>query len=240
MGLFNQALGKFIEESGGLYVLTETEVLAQGSLNGFLSGKHYSRCKRVHQILAVSLESLHFKRFIETEAGISNEDIRDLLTQMGRDHPISISPAFEELFDRYEQYRQDTLDGKHGRTAKFWIMYVHFMALYHQLNRAFRTGDHQLFIHVIPEILGLFFAFNHQNYARWLTRYLDNLLRMEDTHPGITEEFENGALSIRRTNKRFSRIPIDLTLEQTINADAASSLTGKCINKTITKEENVI
>ncbi|GFU94344.1 uncharacterized protein TNCV_4368181 [Trichonephila clavipes] len=31
---------------------------------------------------------------------------------------------------------------------------------------------------------------------------------------------------IKRTNKPFSRQPIDLTLEQTINADAARTLTG--------------
>ncbi len=37
---------------------------------------------------------------------------------------------------------------------------------------------------------------------------------------------EGGALTIRRTAKPFSRTPVDLTLEQTINADAASRHTG--------------
>ena len=55
------------------------------------------------------------------------------------------------------------------------------------------------------------------------------MMRMEDTHPGITEYFEKGMISIRRTNKPFSRIPIDLTLEQTVNADAASSAKGRPI-----------
>jgi hypothetical protein len=44
---------------------------------------------------------------------------------------------------------------------------------------------------------------------------------MEDTHPGIMEYFEKGIISIRRTNKPFSRIPIDLTVEKIANADAA-------------------
>lgn len=42
----------------------------------------------------------------------------------------------------------------------------------------------------------------------------------------MLEEFECVALSIRRTAKNFSRSPIDLTLEQTINANAANRLTG--------------
>ncbi|RUM44802.1 MAG: hypothetical protein DSY80_04010, partial [Desulfocapsa sp.] len=36
-------LGYFIDGSGGPQLLTETEVLAPGSLNGFLLGKHYNR-----------------------------------------------------------------------------------------------------------------------------------------------------------------------------------------------------
>jgi hypothetical protein len=49
---------------------------------------------------------------------------------------------------------------------------------------------------------------------------------MEDTHPGITEQFEKGMISIRRTNKSFSRTPIDLVVEQTINAEAANRSRG--------------
>jgi hypothetical protein len=45
---------------------------------------------------------------------------------------------------------------------------------------------------------------------------------MEDFHLGITEQFENGMISIRRTNKSFSWTPIDLVVEQTINAEATN------------------
>lgn len=52
---------------------------------------------------------------------------------------------------------------------------------------------------------------------------------METTHPGITEDFDDGILSIRRTNKPFSSSAIDLTLEPTQNKDAANSSTGNLI-----------
>lgn len=55
------------------------------------------------------------------------------------------------------------------------------------------------------------------------------MMKMEDSHPGITQYFEKGIISIRRTTKSFSRIPIDLTLEQTINAGAASSSQGNWV-----------
>ena len=71
----------------------------------------------------------------------------------------------------------------------------------------------------------LFFSFNQQNYAR-LARFNDNLLKVEETHPQLAEEFRNGRFVRKRTTKSFSQIPIDLTLEQTINGDAVSQHTG--------------
>ena len=49
---------------------------------------------------------------------------------------------------------------------------------------------------------------------------------MPETHPEVYAEFKKGGFSIKRTKKSFSGSPIDLTLEQTINADAASQRTG--------------
>ena len=60
---FFKALGKFILDSGGPYVLTETGALAPGSFQGFLMGKHYNRCKRIHPIFSAALEILHFQEF---------------------------------------------------------------------------------------------------------------------------------------------------------------------------------
>lgn len=72
----------------------------------------------------------------------------------------------------------------------------------------------------------IFFAVNHQNYARWLVSYLNSLLNVDNTHPGLKEEFRKGSFGCKRTDTPFSRIPIDLTLEQTINAASGRRLTG--------------
>lgn len=56
----------FIDGSGGDIILTDSEVLAAGSLNGFLNGKHYNRCKRLHTMLALAFHALHFEAFLKT------------------------------------------------------------------------------------------------------------------------------------------------------------------------------
>lgn len=72
----------------------------------------------------------------------------------------------------------------------------------------------------------LFFIFSQQNYARWILMYHKNLIDMRDNDNPLFHHFLRGAFGIKRTNKNIARVPIDLTLEQTINADAANTLNG--------------
>ena len=51
-------------------------------------------------------------------------------------------------------------------------------------------------------------------------------MKLSETDNDIYDEFKKSCFSIKRTKKDFSRLPIDLTLEQTVNADAASQKTG--------------
>ena len=92
--------------------------------------------------------------------------------------------------------------------------------------RSVRGGDLSLYTFCLSQISGLFFTFNQPNYARWTVRYHDNLLKLKESHPEVYKSFSKGFFGIKRTNKKFSRLPVDLTLEQTINADAASQKVG--------------
>ena len=73
MKLFH-AYGQFISESGGPHILNERLVLAKGSTKSFQTGKNYKRCKRMHEILALAMDKLHFESFLETHE--NEEDIR--------------------------------------------------------------------------------------------------------------------------------------------------------------------
>ena len=80
------------------------------------------------------------------------------------------------------------------------------------------SQDLDLFVYCLPNLTNYFFTLNRINYARWIP---DNLLNVSNTHQAIFKDFENGLFAIKWMNKPFPRSPIDLTLEQTINADAA-------------------
>ena len=83
-----------------------------------------------------------------------------------------------------------------------------------------------LYTYALTSVIDLFFATNRHNYARWMSKYQLDLMNLPATHPGLKEMLAAGLFSIRRTIIQFSRLPVDLTLEQTINADADSRMTG--------------
>ena len=135
------------------------------------------------------------------------------------------------MLDDYKEYLEKTKQGKYGKTAQFWIGNTEWMHLYHEYIRSIQTGDFDLYIYCLPKFTSLLFARKHQNYAGWLVRYYDKLLKLSETHPEVSKVFQEGCFVIKRTQKDFLVLPIDLTLEQTINADAACQKKKKDIKQ---------
>ena len=95
------ALGYLLEESGRTEILAENDILASGSVNGFLMGKHYNRCKRLHPLLASGLQTLHFRRFIK-DKGALNDNLMQLFIETNSnlsDESISKLEASKEYID---------------------------------------------------------------------------------------------------------------------------------------------
>lgn len=213
--------------------MIESGIIAEGSMKGFISGTHFNRCKQIHVAVALALKVLHFKAFLEEyESSIGDQMTLEETVELLEDEENfcirteDLQKKLRVILDKYSSYTRGTLDGVHGYTAKIALMYVRFIEKYQLFEYAIRTSDVDLYINAANDMCPLFFTFNHQNYARWLTRHLDDLINMEMTHPGLSEEFSNGSLSVRRTKNQFCRSAVDLTLEQTINANAANKLKG--------------
>lgn len=224
------AMGKLVAESGAPHILNECEVLAKGSLKSFNKGKNYKRCKTIHEIFSLATEMLHFLQFLDLQEN-KEEMIKELARQskLIADNPnkaVVLSKESDEIIELYMIFQKDTIAGNYGKTAQFWIQYVKLVQLYHDFSRSVRVGDFELYTYCLPKLTNIFFALNHVNYARWCVKYYNNLLMLPETHPDVHTDFVNGLFGIKRTAKPFSSSPIDLSLEQTVNADAASQRMG--------------
>ncbi|CAH1173831.1 unnamed protein product [Phaedon cochleariae] len=224
-----KAVGKFIDNCGVTTVMVNAQMLANGSVNSFITGKHFNRCKRLHPMASLALQIIHFEEFLNRENIECSDDMKIYLTQFKEersDQPRVLPRNLQDLFDKYQQFKQQTLQGDLGKTPQFYMMYVTFIDYYLTLNASVRSGNLQLFTSILSKIANLCFAFNQQNYSRYLVKYQDNLLKVDQTHPGLKKQLEMGTFGVKRTDKPNSRQPVDLTSEQTINADAANKLTG--------------
>ena len=101
------------------------------------------------------------------------------------------------MLDDYKLYLEETKTGKYGKIAQFWIGYTEWMHLYHECIRSIRIGDFDLYMYCLPKFATLFFALNHQNYARWLVRYHDNLLKLSETQAEVYMEVQEGRFAIK-------------------------------------------
>ena len=227
---FFSAIGKIVDESGGPHILNECDVLAKGSLRSFYKGKNYKRCKRIHETLSLALQVLHFEAFlgsIENTAELV-EVVRYGTTKIEDETSVDFrySKEMEEIFSNYHIYCKKTENGIHGKTPQFWMQYINLIHFYHDFTRSIRNGDLHLYISCFPKLPNCFFALNHPNYAIWCVKYYDSLIKLPETHPDVYNDFKKGWFGMKRTKKSFSSTPIGLTLEQTINADAASQRLG--------------
>ena len=83
-----KAIGSFIAESRGPYILNECLVLAAGSTKSFQSGKSYKRCKKLHEILSLAMETLHFGSYIKNLE--NGEDVLDVIKEVLKGHKSSL------------------------------------------------------------------------------------------------------------------------------------------------------
>ncbi len=108
----------------------------------------------------------------------------------------------------------------------YWLLYLDLVETYFLFSRAVQTNDLDLFIYALFRMHDIFMATGHNKITRHMIRYVLKLLNIDLTHPGARSLLVNGALSIKCTTKPFTRCKVDLTLESTINVDAASHSTG--------------
>lgn len=171
----------------------ESGLIAEGSLKGLLTGTHFNRCKKIHPVAALCFKILHFKEFLkeyDKENHINKLDSSEIIEILDNDSSKIIDRTLFELkdvLDHYNTYTQKTLNGEHGFTAKYALLYTSFIEYYQLFERPIRTSDLNLYIYAAYRLRPLFFIFNHQNYARWLSRNLDELMNIERTNPGLNE-----------------------------------------------------
>jgi len=120
-----------------------------------------------------------------------------------------------ELFQVY----LDSLRSQHGLSA-FWMSYLDMTEMMLGLIRASREGNWMLHLECIRNMIPWCFAYDKLNYARYLSYYYANMTQLPVEHPEVHAHFLQGGFAVQIGNQNpFGRIPVDQTIEETVNKD---------------------
>ena len=106
---FYGAIGTFINESGIEYILHEAGILAEGSVVGFLKGKFYNRCTRIHGLLANVLERKLYNLFLSQISSDELEKLNDTMESVSCDRSEIEDDLSNEIIVLHLQKYEDFL-----------------------------------------------------------------------------------------------------------------------------------
>ena len=115
---------------------------------------------------------------------------------------------------------------------RFWKSYLDMWELFLCIIYETRSGDWELYVESIRSILPWVFAYDRQNYARYLTLHFMDLLNLEENYPSVHCEFIKGSFAVQMSSDNpFGKMEADKVIETTMNRDTKTpgGTTGKNI-----------
>ena len=187
MGVF-KALGDWLDGSGWDAVLSEAKVARPGVAQSCVDGSHLTRTRHAHQVTAAALHHLQNKAY---ESYLEQTEGNILSKAEWVENMSQSSPQF-----------------------KYWNMTLELELLAFTFVRSIRTGNFQLYTESLAKLVPWFFALDKQNYARWLSVHVRDLVSLGQIHPDIATEFQEGKFVVHKTMRTFSAIAADQAHEQ--------------------------
>jgi len=105
-----------------------------------------------------------------------------------------------------------------SRTAKLWFQYMGKVDTIKQFLIAERTGNWELHLESVREMLNIFAATGHNNYAKCARLYIQLMVNLtQDSTSWLYGKFADERLhSIRRSDRYWGGLSTDLVIEQTL------------------------
>ena len=201
-----KSIGTLLVDSGWTGALVEAGVASPGTAESFLTASSVTRTRMMHQITACSLYTLlkaAYTDFLEETDGTLDEEPS---LEAWCEHRKLLSPQFH-----------------------FWYIVLSMELVIFLLIRSFREANFSLYCQSLAELIPYVFANNNVNYARWLPINYRDMVTLEQKHPQLAHDFQNGKFVIHKSSRQFSAIAIDQAHEQ---ANAVIKADGGAIGVT--------
>ena len=218
-------IGKRFGDAGLRDVAIESGIIAERSVGSVVDGKQYNRGVRLHKIIYEALMRIVWKGFHSwlednhpddlpymNAVVLKMKELYDDLCQ-SRLNEVIQNESCARIFMLYNTYFEK-LRKQSGQIASFWLSYIDIVDILLGLIRASREGNWQLHLNAIYSMIPWCFAYDRQNYARYLPIYYAQMTSLPKDHPFSYEHLQQGGLSVQRSEHNpFGKVPIDQTIE---------------------------
>jgi len=120
--------------------------------------------------------------------------------------------ALQQMDAKFEQLK--TQLSTQSSTAKLWFLYMKYISVLKLFITAERTRNWHLHLHCVHEMLNLFAATGHNNYAKDCRSYLQLMSALPNSHPWLYEQFvDHGFYVIRLSDRFWSSLSSDYVIE---------------------------
>lgn len=189
---FMAVIGKHIQSSGLLEAWVESNLLGPNTAEQVMTGKSYNKGIRAHKITLQSMWRMLIPELLSF-LGDRNPDLKEPLekTKTGPPEDLVTLLASKEFEAATEAY----FSANDNPNFKFWWGYMQMVHILLLFIRAQRDGIWDLHLYAFQRMLPYFMWYNHTNYARWGTIYLNEMHQLPQQ---VKREFDAGNFVVKR------------------------------------------
>jgi len=230
---YMKMIGKKMQGTGLGDIFLEAGLITSGSLHSVLAGTQYAQAMTCHKTMLEALERLFLLEFLVTS---NRSSLLDNLENAHKDvfgglletpsattlAATCANNALSSLMREYSEFKQTVRNGDLGKTAMLWLSYMDGIWLMLNMIHAVKVSNINLYCECLHRMADLFFSFDGQNYARYLSFFSVLLANVDDSHPGAIRLLKDGGVSVARSMIPGNRCPVDKTMEETFMKSAKS------------------
>ncbi len=129
---------------------------------------------------------------------------------------VCSSNVLERIKDSLKKHSESMK--KSSRTSALWVQYMNMIDILRKFIIAERTGNWELHLQAIQDMLPYMAASGHNLYTKSAMLYLQQMsnLKTQHQHPDVQQHFDEGLHVIRRSNRLWAGLSSDLIIEQVL------------------------
>ena len=218
---FLGAIG-YIMEGSGLKEMLEL-VYGENTVKHIFSGKAVARAVRAHELVDASLNISLLCLAYSIPYGERPSDHEDLVRVSSVyddlvDGKISVEEAANHEALQTISLRLEALESslKSSSTAKLVMQYSEMVPIVPKFLKAERTGDWDLYLSSLSDMLPYLAAAGHNLYGKSVRLFLQMMQELEASNPQLFEQFASDKFIARRSDRFWAGLAPDLVIERVL------------------------